>query len=748
MQESDNSSYVLNLTKDSGTLELDERGYTRFVPSDEERKRIEAHLATEMERAREDYEPLWADAAENIKTYKAIKTQVEGGETILPAPIARIPADQIIARTFNTITRPRPIFSIDPYFKGEYPVVVPTQQAMPVQLPMQMPTNMGGPDMTGGGMGGGMMGQPATPTMQTVAVPVPTDAEIISRYLESGIEFKLREKTDFLNILLKSIGDAVKGCPSYLKIYADQKYKTIKVPKVNGAVLDLTSKEDRRVSKGDVVQWGLVSYFNALMPVDEDDPDESPWFAERTPEDPFTFNSKVITEDYFLVDEEEGDALSRVTTDVYNPFQSDVKESTEKKIAQKPRQKCDVWLVWYDCPVRYVDPEDGQKKIKVLNLCSHFHLGGKRLLDCYINPNDDQSRGYVAVDQMGDGDSTVGILKYFQTVFTHALQAEIKNAFHANNFTYWYDPDGEAAKVFEGTKRLSIGTSVPGKFGEGLDWGVARVGAEHYSLLPLTQFIAALGQQASNVSAYEQGENIPGRTPAATVSQILQQGFEQPILFLRRLNMAFSKALRLYLERTRQYQPMGETLPIRDEKSKAIIEIPFRFPIGEVLDNFRISLTAADEAAAKEHEFEQQAMRLKIFQTFAAFVAQVAGPISNPNATPAQVEFFRATVSAAQKIFDRIIGQDRTDEESFDLAKAVDAIAQERQQAMQIAAEQARMGMMNGAQGQVPQGGGSVPPTPGAPTAGRGPGMVGPPPNQSPNPNAPPAGGEMPSGGM
>ena len=713
MADLDNGKRVLDLKRDSGKLELDEKGYTKFIPSNEELGRINSYISEELERAIEDHEPLWAEAADNVRTYKATKITIDGGDSILPAPIARIPADQIIARTFNQVMRHRPVFSFDPYFKGEYPVAVPTETVDPTGMPMMAP------------------------------VAVPTDAETISRGLENGVEFKIRERIDFPDIALKTIRAAVVGAPYYIKICADPKYKTFQEPKVNGAFIDLNDKSERTVAKGDVVQWYLVSYFNAVKPVDEDDVDESPWFGERDPESALAFRTKAMTGEYFLVADEDVDKLATMTSEAFSPFAQEIKATTEKKAPQKPKLAIDKWIISFRWPVRYKD-ESGETVVKELDFIAPYHRLGKKALAIHVNPYDDKSRGYVLVDQMDDGDSTVGILKFFQTVSTHILQAEIKNAFHANNFSYWYDPDSEHAAQFEGSKRMSIGINVKGKYDE--DWGVARVGAEHYSMLPLLQFCMGMGQQASNVSSYEQGDSIPGRTPAQTVAQILEQGAAQPVLFLRRLNRAYTKAMRLYLERMRQFQPMGETLPMLDEEGKSIIEIPFRFPVGEVLDNFRISLTAADEAAAKEHEFEQQAMRLNLFQQFASFVAGIAGPISNPNATPAQLGFFQQTIEAAQKIFDRIIGQDRTDEESFDLASASRAIVEERQMAMQMAM-QPQIGAMN-AHGQVPDAQGTVPGAAGSPDMG-GPDAMGGQSSIPPDSAAYPAeGGEGQGGGF
>lgn len=718
MHDDDQLKAALAVDKASGKFELDENGYTRFIPSKDEAKKIDAWLGEEIARALEDHQPVFQDAAENIETYKAVKgTIADSGETILPSPIARIPADQIIAWTYNTVLRPKPIFSLDAYFPADYDVAVPVQ--MPDPTPDPMTGQLSGREIT-------------------VAVPTPTNAETVAMRLEQGVDFKMRERLGFSEFLRTIVTDCVTGAsPAWAKVCRTLKTRPTMGPKVvKGAFLDLSTKTETYVRDGEEVHFYAIPTFNVLMPMDEDDPNESPWIAERTPLAPEEFRGRVLTEKYFLVDEEEGERLSKMTSDTRDAVQAGLVESTQNRVAATPRSKCDVWEVWFYRYIKFVDPETNKKTVKRISFMGDYHLTARRLVSCHRNPYDHQQRIHIPFWQIKDphshaGSSTVGILKYHQKVATHLIQAEIKNAFHANNFTYWYDEDSRVADFFAGKRQLSPGEFIPGKEGE--DWGVTRVGAQHYSLLGMMQWIAAQAQQSSNVSSYEAGDNIPGRTPAATVAQILEQGRQQPIMFLRTLNDSLVKLVRLYLETVRQFQPMGETIPLRNPETREIVEVPFRFPVGEVLDNFRIALTAADEAMAKEHELEQLTMLKNLLMQDANFVAQVAGPMSNPQLTEGQVELFRKILDANGTLMKKIMSLSRTDEEVFDYSKAIGAIVEEHNQAQAaMQQQQAAMEGMNANQPANAAGNGAGPE--GGPDAG-GPAGVGAEPPLPPDPS-------------
>lgn len=692
---------------ETGSMEMDHRGYIKFIPNDDELKAIETYLAEELARTLSDYESLFQEAVNNVNCYRHAKITLETGKAILPAPIARIPADHIIASSFTTVMNARPIFSFDPYFSGKFPVAVPAPEGFPM-IPAGTPMS------------------------------VSRSSEEIAKNLERGFEFKLRERLDFETKLQKAIRGAVIGCPFWWKVCADPKSRDLMGPKVDGAFIDLSQKYSFR-QKGEIVQLYLVPFFNLIKPVDvaEDELDEGPWVAERTPCDPADVIRGFYSKDFFLlVDKKDADTVASQVSDIHNPFQQAIAAMIQQKVSQKPRQQCPKFLVWFYRDALFKDPETGEKTIKRLNLIGDYHLGAKRLLNCYLNPNEHQSRPYVFCDQMEEGDSTVKILRWHQDVATHLMQAQIKNAFIANNINYTYNPDSDAEDWFKKHPTIEAGEVIgAGKKGE--DWDTFTAGTAHESLLMTWQAVVAEAKVASKVSGPQAGENIPGRTPASTMSQVLQQGAQEGILFLRRLSRGLSKVIRLYLETARQFQPLGETIPIFDPVQKQIIEIPFRFPVGEMLDNFRIALTASDQALQRERDSERIVMWKTVLMQDAEFVAKISAALVDQKTTPALMALFEKALLRNEKLISKIIQLSDTDEDDFDLSAEIDALVKEQNAArMQM---QAMMEAQNGNPAAAGQG--AVPGPAGQPNGG---GPVG----AAPQPNVPPPSVQASAGGV
>lgn len=639
---------------ETGKLEPDTKGYIRFIPNDDELKSIETYLGDEITRTLDDYQPLFQDAVENVTCYRHLKVTLETGKAILPAPIARIPADHIIANSVTTVLTPRPIVSIDPYFGGEFPVNVPMPEGMP---------------------------------MQGMPIQIKKSADDLARNLEKGLEFKLRERLDFPGKLLKAVRGAVSGCPFWFKICVEEPDRDVMRPAANGIVVDSSDMRFYR-QDGEMVLIDVVPYFNFIRPLDipEDEIDRAPWCAERKTMSPEDLMYEFYEDEFFLIrDEDEAAVLSAIVTDVNSLQQQAIDAMTQKKSPTKQRQVVDRWHVPFYRDAIYKDPETGKKKLKRLNLIGDFHLGAKRLLNCYLNPYEHQSRPYAYCDQMEEGDSTVKILRWHQDVATHTMQAEIKTRFIANNINTWSNSDSDAADYFRKHRTIEPGEhmSVAGELGK--DWGVVSLGnTPHDSMLPLWQAIVAEAKAASKVTGIAAGEDLPGRTPAQTMEKALQAGSQETLLWLMRLSRCISKVIRLYLETHRQFQPIGETIPLFNPIDKQVLEIPFRVP--QMLDNFRIALTAADQALAQERSNERLAMWKNLVMQDSEFIAKISAALVDPRTTPALMALYEKMIARDQKLLSRMIQLNDTDQDDFDLTPEISAIMKERQ-AMQAQAQ-------------------------------------------------------------
>jgi hypothetical protein len=500
--------------------------------------------------------------------------------------------------------------------------------------------------------------------------------------------------------------------PTWVKVCREKKKRAIIAPKIKGAFLDVSEKNEYDVS-GEEVHIYNVPVYNVLRPNLDQDIDELDWLAELDPKTPEQVTRAYHAEEYFLIkDDAEADKLAKLTSDTTDPAKVQTDASTKNYAPETRKGACDIRDVSFYRNLRVVDPETGQKTIKRFLLQGYFHYTAKRLLSCHRWSYEHQRRNLVPFEQCLDGGSTTGNVKWHQKVHTYAAHAEIKNAWHANNVLYRLDPDAPNAESLAKRKSpFSSGDVVLAADGE---FAAVRPGTEHGTLLNFMGYIKADAQEASKVSDFEAGRSIPGRTPSSTVQQILEKGGLSGDLFMLMLGERVSKVMRLYLETVRQYQPLGETIPIVDEETRQIIELPMRYPVGEVLDNFRISLTAADEALAKEHSPEEVAVFLQVYQSHTQFVASIAGPMADQRATPAMTDLFKRIIEGEQVVFNQLVSMVRSDtKEKFDLRPAVAAIEQEKLQMMQ---QMQQMGAMGG--DQAASGGGAIPGAEGAPEGG------------------------------
>jgi len=674
-------SDLLSYEVEAVELEMDTNGHTRVIFSDEELIKVNAFLKTSMDTTYEDWVPIWNRSVENKETYRTIKVPIpDGGRSMYPAPIARIPADQIIASVYNAAMRPRPVFSFDAYLKAVYDV--PGQQ-------VPMPPMPAAPGMD------------APPAPRNIVTAEKQTAELAAHRLEQGYDFVMRERIQIGPKLMRGIKGAVTGSPYWWKVVADPSERTSANAKSDGVYIDLDDKYEETRMQGDLVKWYLVPFTNGMMPVeflyDEDGIDRAPWFAERKYMRPDETAKRFAAGELFLVkDDAEAISLSAATVDAVDEFRTRAAQSTERKSASKQTQMVPNWLTWFFWDVKYVDPQDpttadGKKKWKQkrLSLVGDFHLGSGKLMTCWMNDYEHRCRPYELVDQMDEGDCTVDRMLYHQTMFTYAAQSEIKGAHIAGTLLYWYDPNApDVAAYFDAHKVIYPGEHIPGI--KDKEWGTCAAGEKHYSMLELLKFFLSMSQLDSKENEFTAGGKPSGRTPVGTAEKAYEHAEQVKTMFLARLSLKLSRLLRLDAETRRQFQPLGETLPVWDEDEKATIEIPFRFPVGDVLDNFRIALTAADEALSEEKDPQQIMMRKQALMSDGEYIAKIIAAIVNIDKPLPQsaVSAFAKIIERDQQMMRKLMGQIVTDEENYDLMPEIEAIIHERNEALKAKLQQ------------------------------------------------------------
>jgi hypothetical protein len=658
-----------------------------------------------MDRAKQNLAPRFAAAAENLEAYQPaqLRLQDSQGQALAPSPSVRTPCDQIIANTVNGILRPRPVFSFDAYFAAEYQVLIPVQVS---ELRIS-----------------GLPVDPSVPDDAQVGAPLTVDAERVSRRFEQGVDFCLRERMDFPYHLHRAVYLAVAGSPPYWKTWYEPKPHTYIGIKKQSGFVD-TNDVEERYSENGCIHFAIVPFQNVLRPNIDDDMDDLEWYAERLkPWTPDMLTEKYENGELFLIKDAET-AKVFATTTVTNPKDESEQrtDSTIRKYDPTPASvgTCDVWEVPFDAYLKIVDPDDLEAKPKVrkFSLVGNYHYGQRKFMSIIRNPYNHQRRWLVPITQFIDGSSTVDVLKPAQQLLTQIAQSELKSGFLANNPIGGYDPHSTDTAAFMSELRdkpLPHPLIVPGVAGK--DFSFSQAGFQHESLVPLWDRIEAATQNASRITDYDAGNRVVSHTSPSTVAQMLERGGQPQVLFLRLLDRALRKVVRLYLEVSRQFKPLGEDIPVRDPETKQIVNVPFYYPIGDVLDNFQITTTAASEAIARERDVEQQLMIGQANRDHMANAVQIATAIIDPKmqqidpkVASALIDLFRRALESSQALFDRIIGPIRTDEEKFDALGPVESLIELQKAAIQQAVLAAQMGAVN-VQNPTANAGGNVQPS-------------------------------------
>jgi hypothetical protein len=659
----------LKLVDSFGKLNFDADGYEKYYPSESEKALIEKRLGDQIEQCIKDYAPYFEKVRDNIATYEALP---QSGE-VLTVPIAKRDANQIIAWALATILRPRPLISVDPYFPATYTTLAQVQ-----------------PDEEMMAMG----------VMQPVPTEVPYDSEEIAQALELDAEYTFRERIPLAEILETVITDCVVGAsPAWVKVCYERRERDVrfnKYSKTAEGFVRLSGKEEKVLATEEPVKIIPLSVFNVLKPADCDD-DSGPIFERQSMGD-VEFREKLSSGEYDLVDESEYEDLMKKVTRIQIAAKDSIRSQIDKRSAESPQDKHDVWECWFEWPVRVEEANElGEvtKRFKMLQLCAHYHLTARKLLMAYRHPYDHGMPIYVPFFQRKKthrfaGGSTVEDVATHQKLISQMLFLDIKGAVHANNFVYW-STDDEATRTLTQAD-VKNGIVVPAKFNE--DWGAAPLGASHNGLGQQIGFLNQDAALTTGVSEMEHGGGPINRTAASTIAQVMQAGLAQPLQFLRSLNHGMAKVIRLYYETRRQFQPFGSTAPFRDPESQQLTEIPVRYPVEALLDGFRFTLTAIDEEQAKEAEFEQLTMQLGILQQIGSAVAQVTGPMANLAMPPAQTALLADIAKGFLEMGKLIFEKTRRDPNKFvPSKKLVDAILQEKQMVLQQQQMQAAMGM-------------------------------------------------------
>ena len=671
--------------------------YRYYVPEkDTELPRLNADYGIFVQNGMLGMAPQFERLGKNERAYAGLSG---AGEPKLVIPIVRRDCNQLISSAINTCLSPNPITSFDPYTNAEY------------QIPTEHP-------MLGTGI-------------------VPVDAEKIAATLEAGFEFKCRERLKIQELFNTLWTEMITGMtPTYLKVIHSREARKMRLPAYKKAAagnpwnVEIDGTREVEIPGSEATRFVPVSAWNIIVPYGfplDEDLQTADWIAENTPWSTTRLRTKLQeykSGGYCLIPPEKWEELLQHTTIHTQDLQRQRKEAVDRVTPTIPKGFHDVKEIHFRLAVneKELDPLTGKEKtyIRLAEMVGCYHFGYRSFIAMWELPYEHQMRPYVPFFQRKrprelSGTSTCEDLTPFQIYISEILHMNLKNAAIANSTPVVADPDTDAFE-WVSENPLDSASVIPGKKD---DIVALNFGREYRSMMPEINWLDAQGSRTSNVSIYEQGAQIPGRTSPNTTSQILQAGAQQPLHTLRDFSASWAEAVKMWLRTYRQFEPYGELLSVRNPESQQIVQIAFQLPTEECLDNFRITLTAADEAIARENEFEQLAMLANMLDADAEAMAKVLGPFASTGIPPEIAAAFRVLIERKQKIVESMIERSRKDARKFVLSSEIlDAIDQGRTAA--LLQQQAAAAAQGGMNGQLRPG---APPPEGAPPGGPPPGM-------------------------
>lgn len=683
--------------------------YERWIPSDDEHAAVADYAYSYIRALEADNAEILNEITENVDAYRGKAKTIgwdSGDDPVVTLPLIAEKIDQLVAFETTTLLRPRPVMSVDPFFDDQYEVM--SSQSVP---------------------------DPMTGQMVEMGVPKTFDAEEVAATLEFGLDYKLRARMPLDRIIKKVAQDLAIANYAVLKVVWDQKYRTVrnnKIKRLPGGMAVVDGSEERILRGKDPGRIENISVFSFLAPLDGDIEDAE-LVCELAPMTVTDFREKVTTGEFFLAPKDvlELNALIRNTT---NEFKLEQDRSRSLKATGAQLERHDTREVWFQWPIEFEEFNgDGSSYtvLKRVQLCGIFHMGARRFMTLYRNPYHHGRAPYVVITEDDEARrrpelSMVGRTKKQQTLASQMLHTNIANAVQASNFDIICNPDSEAWTALKEQGRRP-GRLIPAYDVE-KDVKMSQPGANHTGLGNEVGMMMQSIQNVTGVTDYETGGMIPGRTPADTVRQILQSGLQRPMVTIKTISRGFGEAVRLYLRVLKQFQPYGEIVPTKDPDTNAKIMVPFLLPVEDVLDNFDIALTAAEEELAKEADHEERVMMFNLLGQASQTWAQMAGAMADINASPALTNLFAEMFGIQVRAFKLIVEPTRKDTAKFlPSPEAIQAIVAEKQQNAMMAMQQMQMQQQMGGMGGSPTGDTGAVPAPGAGAGGMAPmGAVGP----------------------
>jgi hypothetical protein len=608
-------------------------GYDRIIPTPEILDEMGATYAQQIVQADKDWEPIFKEmmAAENTYECRSDKGEV------LTLPVAKRVVNQQVAWLTNAILTKSPIIGIKPIDGGSYELPAAIAMGPDGQTPLPpQPVP-------------GMTDQSPQQPFQTETVT----AEDAAHLFEALLEYKWTECLPMGQIIEDTVLAIHAGeNPTFWRIDYDPKILHARRRKFttvgeNSNVVQIFGVEDNDVVPRDAVKIYHESGYNYTMPVTATDEQTSWWLARKSPKTDTEMWEAIKSRRYdFCAPPDPSGKAPDVTDKIRSIFGfakdlevSDIaqlRSQIDNHVASNPRRMHDVRVVDFFHPF-LVQRQDGTVAIEIHSCIGELHVDSRQWLSMCRNWSWTGQRLVVPFfrhrrPHRFSGMSGAGDVGPLQSLMSTIFHLQVQNMVNLNLKVFLIRENSATWRYLEKTgNELRPGLRIP--FEDPTDIDPVHLGSPVESMAPHITFLDQQAERLMVTSDFDLGVDIPGRTPAATVSQVESMAKMQPTAILRAIRRSMAKAAEFYLQTLAQFNAY-ETIPFLDPKKKRIVSKLVGFPREMIANHFSFHVTATGDEDSQQARFEKAGMLLKDYDEANAARMQFMQTILDPAADP------------------------------------------------------------------------------------------------------------------
>lgn len=600
-------------------------GYDRVIPIPEVLDEMGAMYAQQIAQADIDWKPIFQEMMAAEKTYECRTDKDE----VLTLPVAKRVVNQQVAWITNAILTKTPMIGIKPIDGGSY------------ELPSEI---------TGSQQVPGFEGQPDQPTFATQAV----SAEDAAKLFEALLEYKWTECLPMGQIIEDTVLAIHSGeNPTFWRIDYDpkilharkRKFTMVGEDKKN---VQIYGVEDNDFVTRDAVKVYHESGYDYTMPVTATDEQTSWWLARRAPKTNTEMWEAIKSRKYDFClpadkngkpeDEDELNAqIAGVFSFAENLETEDIatlRAQIDNHVAAQPRLMHDVRVVDFFHPF-LVKRADGTKAIEIHALIGELHVKSRKFLSICRNWSWTGRRLVVPFfrhrrPHRFSGMSGAGDVGPLQSLMSTIFNLQIQNMVNLNLKVFLIRENTATWRHLKKQgNQLRPGMLIP--FEDPTDINPQHLGSPVESMAPHIAFLDQQAERLMVTSDFDLGVDIPGRTPAATVSQVESMAKMQPTAILRAIRRSIAKAAEFYLQTLAQFNAY-ETIPFLDPEKKQIVSKLVGFPREMIANHFSFHVTATGDEDSQQARFEKAGLLLKDIDEANAAGMQLMQTILDPTA--------------------------------------------------------------------------------------------------------------------